>query len=56
MKTKTTKQPMKSKSAVQLKDMRPEKVARGGYNPKELSVDKSVPWQKTKGVQQNFVG
>ena len=47
MKTKTSKQP---KPTVQLGDIKPKKDAKGGYNPKELGFDKSVPWQKSGKV------
>ena len=50
MKTKKTNPPSKAKVAVKLKDLKPKGEVKGGsvgvqYNPKELTVDQSVPWK-----------
>jgi len=45
MKTKKTSPSRKAKPAAKLKDIKPARDVKGGYNPKELGITQSVPWK-----------
>jgi hypothetical protein len=48
---KKTAKKSRARKGTAVKDLKPSRggTTKGGFNPKELGVDKSVPWQRQGG-------